>query len=121
MGAVAGEARGTPWVVHRLRFIRRGGAGRARHRAGLRCRSRGPTGPWARGGVGRPAIGAFLRDHRGGDRSRKFFVSFKNERSWRALVGAMTAIGWTEGAQFWVERARFGWHVWVRAEPETQP
>lgn len=70
--------------------------------------------PWARGaGAGRAAIVGFLSHHRPGDRPRRFFVSAKNERSRRALLGAFAAMGWHEGEDFWVDRNRFGWEVWV--------
>ena len=64
--------------------------------------------PWARGGVGRTAIVAFLRDHRPHDRSRLFHVSHKNERSRRALLGAFAALGWTEGDEFHIEDTKLG-------------
>jgi len=71
--------------------------------------------PWARGGVGRRAIVAFLRDHRPEDKSRMFFVSHTNERSRRALIGSFEALGWREGDQFRIEDGRFGWKIHVAA------
>jgi hypothetical protein len=70
---------------------------------------------WARGGVGRRAIVAFLRDHRRGDRARRFFVSYKNERSRHALLGAFDDLGWVEDEQFRVRRGRHGW--WIEVAP----
>jgi hypothetical protein len=69
---------------------------------------------WARGGTGGQAIVAFLRDHRGGDRSRFFFVSHKNERSRRALLGSFARLAWVEGEQYWIEDGRLGWKIHVR-------
>ena len=71
--------------------------------------------PWARGGTGQAMIGAFLVEHRPHDKARKFFVSHKNERSRRALVGAFESIGWTEGDQFRIEDTKLGWHIHVTA------
>jgi len=71
--------------------------------------------PWARGGTGAVMIGAFLREHRPHDRERAFFVSHKNERSRRSLVGALTAIGWEQGTHYRIEPGRFGDRVVVRA------
>ena len=34
--------------------------------------------PWARGGVGRQAIAAFVRSHRTGDKPRRFVISRRN-------------------------------------------
>ncbi len=73
--------------------------------------------PWARGGVGRVAIGQFLLHHRAGDRPRFFFVAHKNERSRRALLAAFAAIGWTEDDEYRIEDTRHGWHVWVGPGP----
>lgn len=72
---------------------------------------------WARGGVGKRAIVAFLRDHRRGDKSRKFFVSHKNERSRRALLGAFEELGWTEGDQYWIDDGKLGWNIHVQPGP----
>lgn len=70
--------------------------------------------PWARGGgVGRVAITELLTRHRPGDRPRRFFVSARNDRSLRALLGALDAMGWQEGTDYWVDRSRFGREVWV--------
>lgn len=69
--------------------------------------------PWARGGTGTPAIAAFLRDHRTGDRPRAFFVSSKNARSRRALDRAFAELGWREGDDFTTQTARFGVKITV--------
>lgn len=73
--------------------------------------------PWARGGTGRPAIVAFLRDHRAGDRPRAFFVSSENARSRAALDGAFAELGWREGESFTTRDVRFGQQITVRADP----
>jgi hypothetical protein len=75
--------------------------------------------PWARGGVGKRAIVAFLRDHRAGDRSRRFFVSHKNDRSRAALLGAFAELGWAEGDQYTVRDGRHG--SWIEVGPGPQP
>jgi hypothetical protein len=75
--------------------------------------------PWARGGVGRRAIVAFLRDHRGGDKARLFFVSHKNERSRRALIGSFDALGWHEGDEYRIEDGRVGWKIHVAPGPSA--
>ncbi len=78
--------------------------------------------PWARGGgVGRVAIVEFLSRHRGGDRPRRFFVSAGNERSRRALLGALGSMGWDEGVDHWVDRNRYGWEIWVGVGPPADP
>lgn len=69
--------------------------------------------PWARGGVGRTAIVAFLGDHRVGDRARRFHVSFRNERSKAALLRAFDALGWTDGAEYRIVEGRFGWEIHI--------
>jgi hypothetical protein len=73
--------------------------------------------PWARGGVGRRAIVAFLRDGRPGDRARRFHVGYANERSHAVLRAALDELAWREGVDFQVIEGRFGWEVHVRAEP----
>jgi hypothetical protein len=71
--------------------------------------------PWARGGgTGRTAIAEFLGHHRGGDRTRRLHV--KNERSYRALVGAFEDLGWQEGGQFEVRRRRHSWVVTINSQ-----
>lgn len=67
------------------------------------------------GGVGRRMIREFLAHHRTGDRSRAFFVSHRNERSLRALLGALADLGWHEGADYSVVDGRHGRRVIVRA------
>ncbi len=69
--------------------------------------------PWARGGVGRTAIIAFLREQRVGDRARRFHVSFRNERSKAALLSAFGELGWHSGDQFEVIDGRLGWEIHV--------
>ena len=69
--------------------------------------------PWARGGVGRPMIRAFLIAHRPGDRPRCFFVSRHNTRSLATLLGALDDIGWIRDVDYWVDEVRFGRQVWV--------
>ncbi len=73
--------------------------------------------PWARGGSGRAVIAGFLRDHRPHDRERAFFVAHKNERSLRALLGALATLGWHEGDEYSLDDARLGTYVRVRATP----
>jgi hypothetical protein len=73
---------------------------------------------WARGGVGRPAITAFLRDHRAGDRPRRFHVSYRNDRSRAALLRSFEELGWHDGAEFDVVAGRFGWEVHVAPGPQ---
>lgn len=71
--------------------------------------------PWARGGgVGRRMIAEFLRRGRRGDRSRAFFVSSSNDRSFAALRGALDDLGWVEGEDWWVTSERHGRKVHVR-------
>ena len=69
--------------------------------------------PWARGGTGTPAITAFLRDHRRGDRPRAFFVSHRNARSLAALHRALADLGWHEGQEFTTTDGRHGWRITV--------
>jgi hypothetical protein len=69
--------------------------------------------PWARGGTGATAIEAFLRDHRGGDQARSFFVSASNVRSRRVLDRAFAALGWAEGDGFTTRTVRFGVQITV--------
>jgi hypothetical protein len=71
--------------------------------------------PWARGGSGQTVIRTFLRDHRPHDRERAFFVSHENERSLRALLGALASLGWHDGVEYRTDEARFGTYVRVRA------
>ena len=71
--------------------------------------------PWARGGTGTAVIATFLREHRTHDRERAFFVAHKNERSRRALIGALSSIGWREGAEYRIETDRFGDRVIIEA------
>lgn len=73
--------------------------------------------PWARGGSGTEMVVQFLRDHRHGDRARLFFVASKNERSLATLRRAFERLDWTEGDQYRLERARYGWHVHVGPGP----
>lgn len=77
--------------------------------------------PWARGGTGTTAITTFLRDHRGGDPSRTFFVSHKNRRSRTALDRAFAQLGWREGEDFVTRTSRFGQRITVRAGPRLVP
>lgn len=75
--------------------------------------------PWARGGgAGTRAIVAFLAEHRGGDRGRRFHVSFANERSLRALRRAFADLGWREQDDYRIERGRHGWEVHVGRGPD---
>jgi hypothetical protein len=76
--------------------------------------------PWARGGVGKRAIVLFLRDHRRGDRARRFHISYGNDRSRAALLGAFAELGWREPDDYRVDAGRFGWEVHVRADT-TRP
>lgn len=70
--------------------------------------------PWARGGVGRRLVAAYLGGGwRAGDRPRRFFVSSSNERSLRTLTGALADLGSVEGRDHWVDPVRFGTEVWV--------
>jgi hypothetical protein len=75
--------------------------------------------PWARGGVGRSAIVAFLRDHRAGDRARRFHVSYRNERSKAALLRAFDELGWRDGDHFDVIDGRFGWEIHIPPAPRS--
>ena len=77
--------------------------------------------PWARGGVGSRAIAAFLRDHRAGDRSRAFFISWSNPRSRRALDLAFDELGWREGEDLITRNARAGQRITVRAGSRPHP
>jgi hypothetical protein len=52
------------------------------------------------GGTGKRAIAEFLAHHRAGDKARRFIVRRSNERSLRALIGALDEIGWTEGDDY---------------------
>ena len=72
--------------------------------------------PWARGrGAGSAAIGAFLAEHRGVDRRRRFVIKHGNDRSLRSLQRALDAIGWREGDDYWFEDGRAAMSVWVRS------
>ncbi len=67
---------------------------------------------WARGGLGRRLIVAYLGTFRRDDRARRFFVAYKNDRSRAALLGAIEQLGWTEHT---IDARRFGWVVTVPA------
>ena len=69
--------------------------------------------PRARGGVGTRIVASYLRDHRGDDRARRFFVSSHNDRSLATLHRAFEQLGWQEGVEVRTEAARHGRYVWV--------
>lgn len=72
--------------------------------------------PWARGrGIGSTAIAAFLRDHRDGDRRRRFMIKHGNDRSMRALLRAFDGIGWVADRDYWVTDGAAATSVWVRS------
>jgi hypothetical protein len=74
--------------------------------------------PWARGrGTGSAAIAEFLARRRGADRKRRFMIKHGNDRSLRALLRALDAIGWHEGTDYWVEEGAAATSVWVRSTP----
>lgn len=72
--------------------------------------------PWARGGVGVPAITELLRDQLIGDQPRAFFVSHHNDRSLAALHRAFAALGWHEGDEFTTADGRHGRRITVHRD-----
>ncbi|MCX7620545.1 MAG: hypothetical protein N2037_06835 [Acidimicrobiales bacterium] len=73
---------------------------------------------WARGGIGRRLIATYLGEFRRSDRSRRFFISYRNERSKAALLGALGQLGWSD---YRVEARRHGWHVIIPATTVVDP
>lgn len=74
---------------------------------------------WARGGVGRRMIAEYLGVFRRSDRARRLFVSYHNERSKAALLGAIEQLGWSDDVR--VEAHRYGWHVIIPAVGHPDP
>ena len=66
-------------------------------------------------GIGSTAIGVFLRDHRAGDRKRRFMIKHGNDRSLRDCCGRLRTDRLAGRSHYWIADGPTAMSVWVRS------